>query len=306
VSATTTIVDNDSPPIFALDASSYDVNEDGTIDVTVNRLGNASAPSPVNPATVFTVNWVTSDGTATNPADYVPSSDNQLEFDSSDDSETITISATEANTQIQLIDDSLVEGDETFGLGLANPSANSSLGDPSSATVTIHDNDTPSTPVPAGDGGTTGGTGNTGDAGAGSTGIQDAQIVLGARQSACGLVVKVAKKQTLLKKKALIVKLRAGQRCKVNLNAVIRQLKAKRQRPQAQLVRALRLNSKKTSLTLQPGKAMTVKVKFTKKTLKAIKKALRARKRLVATVVVIERDASSVSKKRTVTVTVRR
>jgi Calx-beta domain len=304
VTSTTTIVDNDSQPSFALDASSYEVNEDGSVDVTVNRLpGN---PVPVSSNDTFTVDWVTSDGTATNPADYVPSADNELQFDSSDDSETITISATDADTQIQLIDDSLLEGDETFGLALANPSSNSSLGTPSSATVTIHDNDTPSTPVPAGDGGTTGGTGITGDTGAGSTGNQGAQIVLGARQSACGLVVKVAKKQKLLKKKALIVKLRAGQRCKVNLNAVVKELKAKKKRRQAQIVRALRLNSKKTSLTLQPGKAVTVKVKFTKKTLKAIKKALRARKRLVATVVVIERDASSVSKKRTVTVTVRR
>src|SRR5213076_2513759 len=118
-------------------------------------------------------------------------------------------------------------------------------------------------------------------------------------------VVKASKKQKLLKKKVLLLKLRSSQRCKVSLNATLKQLRV-RSKHQAQIVRALRLKSKKTSLTLQPGKAVTVKVKFTKKTLKAIKKALQARNRLVATVVVIERDASSVSKKRTVKVTVRR
>src|SRR2546423_2655285 len=85
VTSTTTIVDNDSPPVFALDASSYEVNEDGSVDITVNRLGSSSAPSPVNPNDVFTVDWLTTDGTATNPADYVPSADNEFEFDSSDD-----------------------------------------------------------------------------------------------------------------------------------------------------------------------------------------------------------------------------
>src|SRR5205085_11606738 len=79
VTASTTIIDNDSPPIFALDASSYEVNEDGSVDVTVNRLGNPLAPTAVGATEVFTVDWTTTDGTATNPADYVPSADNGLE-----------------------------------------------------------------------------------------------------------------------------------------------------------------------------------------------------------------------------------
>lgn len=304
VTASTTIVDNDSPPVFALDASSYQVNEDGSVDVTVNRLGNALAPTPVGPNDIFTVDWVTSDGTATNPADYVPAADNQLEFDSTDDAETVTI-ANDPTTQIQLIDDALAEGDENFGLALANPSGSATLGSPASANVTIHDNDVA---APAGDdtGGSTGNGGSTDNGGAGAGGDQGSQIVLGARQSACGLVVKASKKQKLLKKKVLLLKLRSSQRCKVSLNATLKQLRV-RSKHQAQIVRALRLKSKKTSLTLQPGKAVTVKVKFTKRTLKAIKKALQARnKKLVATVVVTEQDSSSVSKRRTMKITVRR
>ncbi|MFL5893566.1 MAG: Calx-beta domain-containing protein [Thermoleophilaceae bacterium] len=146
-------------------------------------------------------------------------------------------------------------------------------------------------------------------AGSGAAGGGDAggQVVLGARQSACGLVVKAAKKQKLLKKNALLLTLRTGRACKVSLSATLKQVKAKSNRRQSQIARALRLKSKKTSLTLQPGKAKTVTVKFTKKTLKAIKKALRARsKPLVATVTVTELDASSVSKRRTVKITIRR
>jgi len=195
-----------------------------------------------------------------------------------------------------------------FGLALANPTstnpnAAATLGTPSSATVTIHDNDIAT-------GGDTGGGGGTGgDTGAGSSGgtvDQGSQLVLGARQSACGLVVKAAKKQKLLKKRVLVLKIRSGQACKVNLAATIKQLKAKKKRRQAQIVRALRFKGKKLSLSLQPNKAVTVKVKFTKKTLKAIKKALRARKRLVATVIVTERAGTSAAKKRTLKITIRR
>jgi Calx-beta domain len=307
VSGTATIVDNDSPPIFRLDASSYEVNEDGSVDVTVQRLGNTAAPNPVSANDVFNVNWATSDGTATNPADYLPGADQQLEFDSTDDAETITIAANDADTQIGLVDDKLVEGDETFGLALtsaANANApggtsiQPSLGSPSSATVTIHDNDTP---AGSGGGTPTGGTPgtNTGSQGGG-------QAVLGARQAGCGLVVKATKKQKLLKQKGLKLKLRSGQGCKVSLGTTIKQLRSKSKKRQAEIVRALRLTGKKASLTLQPGKAKTVKVKFTKKTLKAITKALQARKRLVATVVVTERDSASKVKHRTLRITIRR
>jgi hypothetical protein len=310
-------VDNDAAPRFRLDASSYEVNEDGSVDVTVQRLSSSTA-TQVSTNDVFNVNWTTTDGTATNPADYLPGADQQLEFDSSDDAETITIAANDADTQIGLVDDTLVEGDEAFGLSLTsaanaglpgNSGIDGSLGTPSSATVTIHDNDTPAsgggdTANPAA--GSGGSDGATTGAGTGTTQAGGGQSVLGARVSACGLVVKATKKQKLLKQKGLKLKLRSGQRCKVSLATTITQLKPKSKKRQAQIVRALRLKGKKASLTTQPGKAKTVTVKFTKKTLKAIKKALRARKTLVATVVVTERDSASRLKRRTLKITIRR
>jgi uncharacterized cupredoxin-like copper-binding protein len=297
-SSTVTIVDNDSAPVFVLDASSYEVNENGSVDVTVLRQGNISAAA-VNSNDVFQVTWATSDGSATNPADYVPSADNQLEFDASDDAETITIAA--SDTQISLVDDALVEGDETFGLALQSASnsngsgAAPSIGTPASATVTVHDNDVAQA---------TGGTGSDTGAGTGGNVDQPGQVVLGARQVACGLTVKVSKKQKLLKQKVLKLQLRSKAACKVSLSTVIKQLVSKKKTVRS--AKALRFKGKNTSLTLQPGKAKTVKVKFTKKTLKAIKKALQARKNLVATVVVTSKDSASKSTRKTLKITIRR
>jgi hypothetical protein len=266
---------------------------------------------------VFNVNWATTDGTATNPADYMPSADQQLEFDATDDAETITISATDADTQIGLVDDTLAEGDEFFNLALTGaaiaPGGSGiapSVGSPSSAVVTIKDDDG----SPSGGGGTTGGGGGTtgGDTGTGTgsgTGTNPStgeQIVLGARQSACGLTVKATKKQRLVRQKGLRIKLKSGQACKVSLSATVKQLASKKKKRQAQIVRALRFKGKKASLTVKPGKTKTVTVKFTRKTLKKINKALKAHKKFAATVIVTEKDAAGKTKRRSLKITIRR
>lgn len=292
VTATATIVDNDSPPIFVLDASSYSVNENGSIDVTVQRLGDSSAPTPVNANDVFSVDWLTSDGSATNPADYAPIADTGVDFDSTDSEQTITISSPDADSQIHLIDDSLAEGNETFGLALANPTSSGSiapsLGAPSSATVTILDNDVA---AGGGDSGTSGSTGGqvpgTTGAGGGDTGNQ---LVLGARQTGCALTVKAAKKQKkFLKKKVLVLKLKSARGCKVTLRGTIGKLK-----------------SKKLTLTLKAGQAKTVKLKFTKKTFAKVARKLRPKKLLKAAIKISERDTAAKTKSRTVKVKVAR
>lgn len=292
VTATATIVDNDSPPIFVLDASSYSVNEDGSKDVTVLRLGDSSAPVAVGPNDIFSVDWLTSDGSATNPADYAPIADTGVDFDSSDSEQTITISSPDADSQIHLIDDSLAEGNETFGLALANPSSSGSiapsLGTPSSATVTILDNDVAAGGGDTGTSGSTGGQlpGTTG-AGGGDTGNQ---LVLGARQTGCALTVKAAKKQKkFLKKKVLVLKLKSARGCKVTLRGTIGKLK-----------------SKKLTLTLKAGQAKTVKLKFTKKTFAKVARKLRPKKLLKAAIKISERDTAAKTKSRTVKVKVAR
>src|SRR4029078_10625792 len=115
--------------------------------------------------------------------------------------------------------------------------------------------------------------------------------------------VKASKKQKLAKTKSLKLQLKSARTCKVSLGTVIKQLKSKKG---ARSAKALRFKGKKASLTLQPGKAKTVKVKFTKKTLKAIKKALEAHKKFVATDVVKTQDSASNTARKTLKITIKR
>jgi hypothetical protein len=282
--ATVSIMDDDAMPVFRLDSSSYSVGEsDGSLDVTILRDTDPSLAGAVDPNASSSVDWLTADGSA-GAADYTgapASPDNTLTFDPGDVSETVSIA---------VLEDALVEGDESFGISLANAVA-AALGDPHAALVTIHDNDgTAAGSNPA----TGGGTG---------TGTGSGQEVLGARATACGLTVKAAKKQKLLKQKGLKLQLRVAERCKLSVATTLKQLKSKKHSVRS--AKALSFKGKKASLTLLPGKAKTVKVSFSKKTLAAIKAALRAHKKFVATVVVTAKDSASKSSRRTLKITIR-
>jgi hypothetical protein len=105
--------------------SSYTVGEgDGTVAVTVT-LSQSSGST-------VTVDYATSDGTATSGGpDYFPEN-YTLTFSPGVTSQTIIIS---------IIDDLCPESNESFTVTLSNPSG-ATLGTPSTATVTILDNDT--------------------------------------------------------------------------------------------------------------------------------------------------------------------
>jgi hypothetical protein len=273
------IVDNDSPAAFEFAEPAYSIAENGgELLVTVRATGALG-----NNGT--TVHFTSADGTATAGSDYTDASGDLL-FDQGDVSQTIAI---------PVLDDSADEADETIALNLSDDSHPSW----DAATATILDDD-PTPAVTDNGGGTT--VVNTNSTVVNNT-TGGEQSVLGARQAACGLTVKASKKQKLLKQKALKLQLRAPQSCKVSLTTVIKQLKSKKG---ARSAKALSFKGKKASLTLQPGKAKTVKVKFTKKTLKAITKALRARKKLVATVVVTSKDSASKVTRKTLKITIRR
>ena len=132
ISATVTIVEDDPAQTgtLALSASSYSIDEDGgSLTVTVNRTGGSDGAASVR--------YVTVSGTATAPADYAARSGTL--FWSDGDSAVRTFS-------VPIIDDSAFEGDEVFSVQL-NTATGASLGSPSTATVTIVDDD----PAPAGD-----------------------------------------------------------------------------------------------------------------------------------------------------------
>jgi hypothetical protein len=107
--------------VFQLSSATYSVNEDGaSITITVNRTGGT------DPATV---NYATSNGSASAGADYTASS-GTLNF---------AAGQTSATFNVPILDDTLVEGNETFNLTLSSPSAGATLGAQATAVVTIVD-----------------------------------------------------------------------------------------------------------------------------------------------------------------------
>jgi hypothetical protein len=111
-----------TPSVFSFSSATYNANENaGSLNVTVDRTGGTSGAA--------TVDYAVSDGSA-GSADYSVSggASGTLSFADGDASKTVSIS---------LVDDNLLEGDETVNLAISNPSVGF-LGT-SSAALTIAD-----------------------------------------------------------------------------------------------------------------------------------------------------------------------
>ena len=120
--AVLTIADDDLAGNFEFTGVRYDVNETGNFaTVTVRRVGGASGAA--------TVDYATSDGSATAPADYADTSG--------------TLSFADGETQktfnVPVVWDGQAEGTETVNLALSNPSGQAELGDNSAAAIYIAD-----------------------------------------------------------------------------------------------------------------------------------------------------------------------
>jgi subtilisin family serine protease len=96
----------------------------GSVLITVTRTGGSSGPVGVS--------YATANGTATAGSDYISASGTLSWADGDTTSKTFSIFIT---------DDSLNELDETFTVTLSIPTGGATLGSPSSATVTIVDDD---------------------------------------------------------------------------------------------------------------------------------------------------------------------
>jgi uncharacterized delta-60 repeat protein len=121
--AVVTLEDNDGTIEFS--ALAYRVNEGvGEAVATVRRSGDLSSPTSVD--------FVTTAGTAEPGTDYIQTSGTLL-FAAGEDTQTI---------RVPIVDDSLVEPEETFGLLLQNPAGGAPLGGQNTAQVIIVDNDT--------------------------------------------------------------------------------------------------------------------------------------------------------------------
>jgi hypothetical protein len=105
---------------FQFNANSYLANEDAlSATITVVRLGDLSGSA--------TVDFNTSDGTATQRADYTLASQT-LTFAPGESAKTVAV---------LLSKDAYSESDETTGLSLSNPTGSAILGTPANATLTI-------------------------------------------------------------------------------------------------------------------------------------------------------------------------
>ncbi|HEX8335291.1 MAG TPA: Calx-beta domain-containing protein, partial [Pyrinomonadaceae bacterium] len=127
------IADDDAPPTFQFTNSVYGLpenglpeNRTGSITITVTRDGGTNAAS---------VNYATSNGTATEGSDYTPASG------------TLIFAADEVvkTFNINITNDTLDETDETVNLALSSPGGGAVLGSPNTATLTITDDDDPPT-----------------------------------------------------------------------------------------------------------------------------------------------------------------
>jgi hypothetical protein len=110
-----------------LSAAAYSVNEvDGTVTITVNRIGSTSGE--------VSVQYSTSNGSATGGSDFTAVTNDPITFVDGDDVETRSISIT---------NDTVAEEPETFTVTLSNPSPTGTLylNSPGSAVVTITDDD---------------------------------------------------------------------------------------------------------------------------------------------------------------------
>ena len=120
---------NSNAGLLQFSSSTYNVGESGgTATITVNRINGTNG--------AVSVQYATSDGTATAGADYTTKSGILNWADGDSTSKTFTI---------PILDDTLDEANETVNIALSNPSSGAGLAAPTSATLTITDNDpTPS------------------------------------------------------------------------------------------------------------------------------------------------------------------
>lgn len=119
-------------PTLQFSNPEYVVREDGTavLAVTVIRTGGTEGEVSA------TVNL--SNGTATTPGDY----------NNTPITVTLADGVTSQVVNIPIVDDTLVEGEETVNLSLVNPTGGAVIGTQNTAVLTILDNDVPPPPKP--------------------------------------------------------------------------------------------------------------------------------------------------------------
>jgi Calx-beta domain-containing protein/putative Ig domain-containing protein/SdiA-regulated protein len=122
--AVLTIEDNDTGGVLRFSAATYTVGEgSASVIVTVTRSNGA--------ASGVTVDYAASDGSGTAGSDYSATS-GSLSFGAAETSKSFTV---------PILDDGLGEGNETVNLALSQPTGGATLGSPSTAVLTVVDDE---------------------------------------------------------------------------------------------------------------------------------------------------------------------
>jgi YVTN family beta-propeller protein len=133
-----------TPNSIQFDSASYAAAENvGSKVITITRTGNTASPA--------TLNYATSDGAAANPCSTVNgNASSRCDYLTTLGILTFAPGETSRTISIPVIDDAYAEGNETLTLTLSN-AVGAGLGSPSSAPVTITDNESSNGPNPISD-----------------------------------------------------------------------------------------------------------------------------------------------------------
>jgi hypothetical protein len=136
-----------TPAISSLQfsASNYSVGEaDGSVTITVTRSGDTSGTASVDYKTADTDTFTVG---CSDTVGNLGGAFARCDFATSVDTLTFGAGETSKTLQVPIINDSIAEGNETFTVVLSN-AMGATLGSPSTATVTITDNETVTGPNP--------------------------------------------------------------------------------------------------------------------------------------------------------------
>ena len=132
-----------STPTIQFSSSAYIIGEAGTkADVTVTRSGDTSGTNSVEYITTDTDNFTVNCGNVAGNAFA------RCDFATSVDTLTFAPGETSKTFAIPIINDSIAEGSETFGVTLSNATGGATLGSPFTTTITITDNESVTGPNP--------------------------------------------------------------------------------------------------------------------------------------------------------------
>ena len=277
--APVTIVDDDTVsgnPELSFSAASYSGAENGSgIALTVVRSG------PVNKLVSAAIR--STDGSALAGVDFEVL-DDLVEFEDGDITQTLTLPVT---------NDSVDENDETLSVALSS-AVGGVLGTPSTTNLTILDDDqtpvvvevpgeqqpAPETPAPQVTNVTNTTTTVNNTTFVNPLATQPGILVLGARIGSCRLNIGTFKAQRILRAKLVRVKLHAVEACTGSVKSHVKGRKSLRG------VKKGAIQTRVVKFALKAGQSKTIKMRFSKRGYKFLKRALGKQKRLNASLLV--------------------